>query len=76
MTQTEINRAVALATGESVRTVSELGFSLADPDVVEHYSEPCDLEDMIADWDQIQVARNQASLVLSRTVPRRLAGHV
>ena len=76
MTQNQINRAVALATGESVRTVSELGFSLADPDVVEHDSEPFDVEDMIVDWDQLQVARNQASLVLSRTVSQCLAGHV
>ena len=76
MTQSQINRAVALATGESVRTVSELGFSLADPDVVELHSEPCDVEDMIVDWDQIQVARNQASLVLSRSISQCLADHV
>ena len=32
MTQAEVNRAVARATGESVRTIQRLGFLIADPD--------------------------------------------
>ena len=31
MTQADLNRAVARATGETVRTIASRGFSLADP---------------------------------------------
>ena len=61
MRQAEINRAVAQATGESVRTVSELGFSLADPCCVAHDPEPCHVEDLIVDWDQLELQRSFAS---------------
>ena len=40
MTQAEMNRAVAHATGETVRTIAELGFGIADQDVVDHNPEP------------------------------------
>ena len=36
MTQTQIDRAVARATGESLSTIRSLGFSIADPDMVCH----------------------------------------
>ena len=58
MTQYEINRAVALATGETVHTVSELGFTIADPDLVDHDPEPCDLPPSIIDWDELDASRN------------------
>jgi len=65
MTQAELNRAVALATGESVGTVSELGFSLADPDWVDHDPEPCHIEDLILDWDAVEARRRlQAAAAL------------
>ena len=35
MTQSDLNRAVARATGETVRTIAELGFSLVDPVAVD-----------------------------------------
>ncbi len=57
MTQAELDRAVALATGESVCTVSGLGFSLADPDFVDYDPEPSHIEDLIIDWDQIDYRR-------------------
>ena len=57
MTQAEIDRAVALATGEPVCTVSELGFSLADPDPVDYDPEPSDIEDLIVDWDALDARR-------------------
>ena len=76
MTQSQINRAVALATGESARTIAELGFSLADPDVVDHDPEPSDIEDLIVDWDQLDRLRKSRSLVYSRKAQQRLACHV
>jgi hypothetical protein len=63
MTQNELNRAVARATGESVRTIAELGFCLADPEAMEHDPGPRhgigdDPEDKILDWDELEAGRN------------------
>lgn len=58
MKQSELNRAVAKATGENLRIISRLGFSLADPLLVEYDPEPCDVEDMIVDWDRLDLERN------------------
>jgi hypothetical protein len=58
MTQAEINRAVALVTGETLCTVSGLGFSIADPDLVDYDPEPSDIEDMIVDWDELALHCN------------------
>lgn len=58
MNQFELNRAVARATGENLRVISQLGFSLADPVSVEHDPEPTDIEDMIVDWDTLDLERN------------------
>ena len=44
MTQAEVNRAVAQATGETVRTIAQLGFGIADQDVVDHDPEPYDFD--------------------------------
>lgn len=40
MTQCELDRAVAEATGENLRVIRQLGFTLADPVFVEHDPEP------------------------------------
>ena len=58
MTQSELNRAVAAATGESPRTVSDLGFSIADPDEVDFDPEPYDLKPQTVDWDELALQRN------------------
>ena len=61
MTQNDLNRAVASATGETVSTVASRGFSLADPTVVEHDPEPndpIDVEDRIVDWDALDAQRS------------------
>lgn len=58
MTQCELDRAIARATGENLRVISRLGFSLADPIFVQHDPEPCDIEDLIVDWDQHELERN------------------
>ena len=42
MTQNDLNRAVAHATGETVRTIARLGFGIADPLLVRHDPEPYD----------------------------------
>jgi hypothetical protein len=57
MTQKDLNRAVARATGESVNTILQLGFSLADQNAVDSDSEPYDVEDKILDWDALDSER-------------------
>ena len=57
MTQTELNRAVAAATGETVRTIAELGFGIADAAVVHHDPEPCDPDVRVVDWDALDAGR-------------------
>ena len=50
MTQAELNRAVAKATGESVGEIARRGFVLLTPTPVEE-------ELLVADWDEIQAER-------------------
>lgn len=50
MTQAELNRAVAAATGETVRTIAEMGFvPLTDIPVEE--------EAHVVDWDELEAQR-------------------
>ena len=50
MHQNELNRAVARATGESVRTIAQMGFSpLAAPAVQR--------EPLVVDWDELEAQR-------------------
>ena len=54
MTQLELNRAVARATGESWQTIADRGFNLVDA------SEPvtdADFEALTVDWDAVLEAR-------------------
>ena len=50
MTQTELARAVARATGESVRTISRQGFVPLTP-------VPFEREPQVVDWDELDVTR-------------------
>ena len=50
MTQTEIDRHVAGATGETLREIRRRGFSLADPVAPDFDPEPSDNGNVI-DWD-------------------------
>jgi hypothetical protein len=62
MTQLELNRAVARATGESWRTIADRGFNLVD------VSEPvtdADFEALAVDWDAVLAARQVSPLVAS-----------
>ena len=49
MTQMEIDSAVAMATGESVCEIQQLGFSLADPLEVDF--DPEERRPLVLDWD-------------------------
>jgi hypothetical protein len=52
MTQGQLDRAVAAATGESRRTIGGLGFSLADPLTTPFDPEPSDVARFL-DWDRV-----------------------
>lgn len=49
MTQVEIDKAVALATGESVDLIQDRGFGIADPCDVQFDPEP--RLPLVLDWD-------------------------
>ena len=51
MTQAELNREVARATGESVRTIAARGFTLLTP-------KPVEREPLVVDWDDVQADRH------------------
>lgn len=66
MTQAEVNRAVARATGESVRTIQRLGFLIADPDSELTDPDDEDLGPYVLDWDELERQRVEGG------VPRRV----
>lgn len=51
MTQSELNRAVAAATGETVQVISDRGFVPLTPFPVER-------EPLTVDWDELDAERN------------------
>lgn len=57
MTQMEINRAVALATGESAGEIRRLGFSLAESAEEDLDPELCDRPRSMVDWDAVDRQR-------------------
>ena len=57
MTQAEVNRAVARATGESVRTIQRLGFLIADPEIELPDPDDEDLGPYMLDWDELERER-------------------
>ena len=52
MTQAELNRAVARATGESIDTILSLGFVPLTPMPYER-----DPESLLVDWDELDASR-------------------
>ena len=50
MTQAELNRAVAAATGETVKTIAEMGFVPLNPTPVER-------EPLVVDWERVHEER-------------------
>jgi hypothetical protein len=61
MTQADLNRAVADATGESVGTIANMGFSEADPADANYDPEPNEILDVwestYIDWDVVETER-------------------
>jgi hypothetical protein len=61
MNQSELNRAVANATRESVSYIKRRGFQLADlTDQMDQHSE--EHGPLVIDWDQVNIDRQQISL--------------
>ena len=58
MTQAELYREVASATGETFSEISRRGFSIADPVEVAFDPEPDDFQPQMIDWDQVELQRN------------------
>jgi hypothetical protein len=57
MNQNELNRSLSRATGESVRTIKRLGFTLFDPDANEADADCIDLPPQVVDWDRLELDR-------------------
>ncbi len=51
MTQAELNRAVATVTGETVRTIADMGFVPLTPIPIER-------EPLTVDWDELDAQRD------------------
>ena len=61
MTQNELDRAVAKATGEDLREIQRCGFNLADPTLVNFDPEPDCRPPQFIDWDELEAERNEES---------------
>ena len=58
MHQSDLNRAVSRATGETVTTIKRLGFLIADPDLnLDPHDE--DLGPYVIDWDELEVTHER-----------------
>jgi len=53
MNQNDLNRSLSRATGESVRTIRRLGFSLFDPGTNDLDADYIDLPPQVIDWDEL-----------------------
>lgn len=58
MTQNDLNRQVARATGETISTIKHLGFLLDEPPPSSMSTDPDSPQ--IIDWDALDVQRSQA----------------
>ena len=54
MDQNDLNRSLSRATGESVRTIKRLGFSLFDPGANDTAADSIDLPPQVVDWDELE----------------------
>ena len=66
MTQTQLEQLVAKATGEDIRAIRHLGFSVADPLEVDFDPEPDNLSPQMIDWDELDLQRNLSVVSQSR----------
>lgn len=60
MTQSDIDIAVGQATGDSLKTIRQRGFSLADPLEVNFDPEPDNRPPQTVDWDMRELEQNVA----------------
>jgi hypothetical protein len=60
MNSRELNRAVAKATGESLREIRHRGFSFVNPAEVDFDAEPNWLPPSTINWDQLERSRSAA----------------
>ncbi len=60
MTQAELDRQIADATGESQRTISQMGFVPLRPLAYERDREP-----LVVDWDELDRDRKRSALLHS-----------
>ena len=57
MTQRQLNRAVARATGDSLATITRMGFGMVDPVAAQGDWEPTDLGPNVVNWDELDAQR-------------------
>jgi hypothetical protein len=57
MTQRQLNRTVARATGDSLATIAHMGFSIVDPSAAQNNWEPADFGPNVVDWDERDAQR-------------------
>jgi hypothetical protein len=63
MTQAELDRRIAHATGESLRTINRMGFVPLRPTVYERDREP-----LVVDWDDVESRRNRRNTSAATTL--------
>lgn len=61
MSQSELNEAVAAATGESVKTIRRRGFSIVTPLKVFEPDDEQDAASSYVDWDHVDSTRRFAA---------------
>ena len=59
MTQQQLDRLVAAATGEDLRAIRRRGFSLANPLEVQFDPEPDQRSPQWIDWDELEQQRSE-----------------
>lgn len=57
MTQSQLDRLIANATGEDLREIQRRGFSLAHPSETNFDPEPDCLPPQVIDWDDLEAQR-------------------
>jgi hypothetical protein len=57
MTQRELNRAVARATGETIETIQRVGFLLSDPAIEAADPDDDQFGPYVIDWDEPSMQR-------------------
>jgi hypothetical protein len=61
MTQTQINRTVARATGESLGTIIRRGFGIEQPGETDCDDDGPDMLPSVVDWDALDAANSRSA---------------